>query len=76
MSSPLPFLKEKPQTGVVAVEHRESGPENHGLLAAATELLRAIEAKDAKGVAMAFQNAFELLESSSLDDGSSDPMGG
>jgi hypothetical protein len=42
------------------VEHDE---EMHpGLHAAATELMSAIKRNDAKGVAMAFESAFQILE--------------
>lgn len=71
MSSPLPFLKDKkPQAGVI-VEHRSESDskENHGLAAAAMELLKAIESKDAKGIAMALRCAFELLDSEPHEEG-------
>lgn len=64
------FLNKKPQTGI-AIEHRSEtdSPDNHGLLAAASELLAAVESKDAKGVALALQNAFELLDSMPHEEG-------
>lgn len=68
MSSPLPFLQDKAQVGV-AVEHRGEAPENHGLMSCADELLRAIEAKDRKGVMMALANAFDLLDSMPHEEG-------
>lgn len=68
MSSPLPFLKEKTQAGVVA-EHRESPETPAGLMAVSDELIQAIESKDAKGVAMALQNAFYLLDSEPHEEG-------
>jgi hypothetical protein len=63
--SPIPFLtEERKQTGVVTEHRSEKGREmNPGLQAAAEELLKAVESKDAKGVALALENAFYLLES-------------
>lgn len=65
MPSPLPFLtEERKQTGVVTEHRSEKGKKmNPGLEAAAEELMRAVESKDAKGVALALENAFYLLES-------------
>lgn len=70
MPSPLPFMKEKPQTGIVT-EHRQSPEDdsNPGLSAAASDLLSAIEAKDIKGIAMALQSAFELVDSMPHEEG-------
>lgn len=69
MASPIHFLKEKPQTSIVTEHRSESGDEdNYGLMAAASELLRAVESKDLKGVASALQNAFSLCESMPHDE--------
>lgn len=64
----LPFLEDSKNVGV-AVEHRSEGPENHGLMLAADELIKAVERKDRKGVAMALANAFELLDSMPHEEG-------
>jgi hypothetical protein len=65
MPSPLMFLEEKNrQTGIVTEHRSEKGREmNPGLQAAAEELLKAMKGDDAKGVALALENAFYLLES-------------
>ena len=65
MPSPLMFLEEKNrQTGIVTEHRSEKGREmNPGLQAAAEELLKAMKSDDAKGVALALENAFYLLES-------------
>lgn len=65
MPSPLAFLEEKKKETGIATEHRsESGRErNVGLEAAAQELMNAVEKKDVRGVALALENAFYLLES-------------
>ena len=53
------------------VEHRSDGEqqENHGLNAAAMDLMHAVEHKDVKGVAMALQNAFTILDSEPHEEG-------
>lgn len=71
MPSPLVFLKDKKQAGVVTEHRSESeAPENHGLMVCARELMAAIEKKDYKGVAMALENAFMLLESGPHEEAS------
>jgi hypothetical protein len=70
----LPFLK-KPikDAGVMVVERRpddSSEPqEDQGLMAAAKDLLSAIEMKDHKKMAMALRAAFELLDSEPHEEG-------
>lgn len=65
MPSPIPFLtEERKQTGVVTEHRSEKGKKmNPGLQAAAEELLKAVEGKDTRGIALALENAFYLLES-------------
>jgi len=63
----LPFaLKDDDKKGAaVIVEHRserEERPRNLGLEAAAEELLKAMERKDAQGMANALTSAFYLLD--------------
>lgn len=67
----LPFLKNKNMRAPgVAVEVRkpdapdsEKDESNAGLMACAEDLMKAVQANDAKGVASAFQAAFEICES-------------
>lgn len=59
-SNPLPFLKDKKTAGALATEHIGGDP---GMEAAASDLLKAIAAGDAKAVAAALQAAFELADS-------------
>lgn len=68
MGNPLPFLQQDQQPGVLS-EHRSDSKENHGLIAVAHDLLKALESKDIKGVANALSNAFELLDSMPHDEG-------
>jgi hypothetical protein len=67
----LPFLKPKRVAGVI-IEKRKADqspqvePEDaadQGLDACSEELIRAMHAKDAKGVSAALRAAFEVLES-------------
>ncbi len=60
----LPYLvNQKKNAGSVAAEAEM--PEDHGLMAAAEDLLAAINAKDAKALAAALRAAIELC---SLDN--------
>lgn len=65
MPSPIPFLEEKRKETGIVTEHRSERDEksNPGLMAAAEELVSAVEKKDIKGVALALESAFYLLES-------------
>jgi hypothetical protein len=72
---PLPFLKntKSNQTGV-AVEYRkpdESSEDqgDHAMEAAAQDILRAVESKDYKHLAMAIRSAFEILDSEVHEEG-------
>ncbi len=72
----LPFLKPKPQTGIIVETRKSDGgskpdesEENHGLTACAEDLIRAVHAKDAKAVASALQAAFEVCESYPHEEG-------
>lgn len=68
----LPFLKPKAVSGII-ISHRKSDgsdpknepedQEDQGLMACAEQMIRAMHAKDAQGVAEAFKAAFEILES-------------
>lgn len=69
---PLPFLKPKAVAGLIIQKRAadgsapETGPEDEqdqGLTSAAEDLIRAVHAKDAQGVAAAFKAAFDMLES-------------
>ena len=64
----LPFLKKKTQVGV-AVDHRFAEAVSPGLLEASAELMRAVEAKDARSVALALESAFYLLDSMPHEEG-------
>lgn len=75
----LPFLKaQKAPTTIMAVTKPEGGIETKGedgeidpgLMAAAEDLIHAIQSKDAKSVAMALQAAHEMCEG-----GMSEPSG-
>lgn len=64
----LPFLKPKPQVGVIVKQVKngsvEEKPEqNHALEACAEDILRAIGSKDAKALASALHAAFEIADS-------------
>lgn len=54
-------------TGLTTMDPEESN-ENEGLESCAQDLLSAIEAKDAKGVASAIRAAYEILDSESADE--------
>lgn len=68
----LPFLKPKSVAGVI-ISHRlpdggdqeegTEGNENNGLDAAAADLIRAVHAKDEKGVCDALRAAHQILDS-------------
>lgn len=64
----LPMFKQKAAAGVAVTyrkpdENQEVAPEASALEACAMEMMEAIESKDAKRFAMAFQAAFECLAS-------------
>jgi hypothetical protein len=57
-------MKAKPEAEGPEVESgEEAGGDEMGLDAAGQELIDAVDAKDAAGVAMALRNAFAILES-------------
>lgn len=68
----LPFLKPKTVAGLIVStrkkdgsgieEQHSEGDEGAPIEACAEDLIRAVHAKDAKGVAAAFRAAFEILE--------------
>jgi hypothetical protein len=69
---PLPFLKPQRRDAAVMIAERKpdgnikenaDADGDQGLQAAAADMLRAIAAKDDKGLAEAFRAAFEILES-------------
>lgn len=68
----LPFLKPKRVAGLIIanrkpdgskVESHEEGKESDSLEICAQDIIRAIENKDSKALAMAFKAAFEICES-------------
>ena len=67
MAGPLAFLQDqKIQAGAMDAK----GPqENHGLMACADELIKAIKAEDRKGVMMALASAFDLLDAMPHEEG-------
>lgn len=67
MAIPLPFLEEKSKNNGGATEIMGPDP---GMEAAAQDLLSAIKADDAKAVAAALRNAFELADSEPHEEGS------
>lgn len=73
----LPFLKPRRETGLIIRTRKPDGtsPESHssdsdnpGLLAAAEDLCKGLEAKDYDRVAKAFRAAFDILESEPHDE--------
>ena len=73
----LPFLKPKQVAGLIiqkrasdgSKEEKPEDSQDQGLEAAAEDFIRAVHAKDAKGVAAAFRAAFEMLESEPHEEG-------
>lgn len=74
---PLPFMRKK-ESGIagVAIKRRtpdekpmeaEQPSDNSAMEAAASDLLRAFEAKDVKHIALALQSAFQIYDSLSDD---------
>lgn len=73
----LPWLKPKPQTGLIVenrkpdgdlAESHSEGNEDAGLSQCAADLIRAVGAKDEAGVASALKAAFDILGSQTEDD--------
>jgi hypothetical protein len=75
--SMLPFLAPKKQASVIIAKRvgektepvKEEGEHEPGLMAAAEDLISAIHAKDAQGVASALKAAAEVCESYEQDMG-------
>lgn len=76
----LPFLKKKQQAGIIvkerqpngSIEHsmdKEESNEDQGLIAAAQDLINAINSKDAKAVSQALQAAFEICDALPHEEG-------
>jgi hypothetical protein len=75
----LPFMKPKSVAGLIIQKRSAdtglSAPESpepeqdQGLSSAAEDLIRAVHAKDAQGVAAAIRAAFELLDSEPHEEG-------
>lgn len=73
----LPFLKPKPQVGLIIENRKPDGNsekehEDHddmGLEACSEDLIRAVHAKDAKSVAAALRAAFEICEAYPHEEG-------
>lgn len=67
----LPFLKPRPQTGIIVAKmspegHEDTnteGSKDAGLEAAAADLIRGLEMKDSKKIASALRAAFQILDS-------------
>lgn len=59
----LIMAKRKPDGGFEDMDPSEDSKENYGLTACAEDILKAIEAKDAKALAKGLQDAFDVLES-------------
>ena len=81
---PLPFEVKRKQAAVIvkdrkdggfmerneeAASHNDTEDHDEGLLAAASDLLKAIEAKDHKAMAHAMRAAFDILESEPHEEG-------
>lgn len=73
---PLPFLHKKQVAGLIMAKRKPDGgseeidqesEENYTLKDCAEDLIRAINAKDAKGVSDALEEAFEKLKSGKGD---------
>ncbi len=64
-------MKAKPEAEGPEMEEsgEEAGGDDMGLEAAAQELIDAVEAKDAAGVASALRNSFAILESAPHSEG-------
>lgn len=71
-------MKQKPQTGVIVSQRKpdgskeeigNEGEENHGLIACAEDLIRAISQKDPQHIALALRAAFQILESEPHEEG-------
>lgn len=74
----LPFLKPRQQPGLIvskrkpdggSEESHMEGEEDAGLDACSEDLIRAMHAKDAKGVTSALKAAFEILDSMPHEEG-------
>lgn len=71
----LPFLKVKPQAGIMSSVRKPDGSSemesdsNEGLSACAADLIRAIHSKDEESVASALKAAFEILDSQPHEEG-------
>lgn len=74
----LPFLKPRSQSGLIvstrkpdggSEESHMEGHEDEGLDACSEDLIRAMHAKDTKGVSSALKAAFELLDSEPHEEG-------
>lgn len=71
----LPFMKPKPQTGLI-VSHRTpdepTGKEDNddaGLESCAQDLIKAVHSKDIKAVASALKAAFDICDSQPHEEG-------
>jgi len=78
----LPFLKQKQVAGLIVAKRKPDGTheeqhsedqEDHGLEACATDLIRAIHAKDSTAAAAAMRAAFELMESEPHEEAGIEP---
>lgn len=61
---PLPFLQDDSRAHHTSVALRPPDDSQAGLMAAALDLLNAVNMKDTKGMADALRAAFEILDSS------------
>lgn len=74
----LPFLKPRPQVGVIVRERKPDGgskeqgmegQDSPGLMACAEDLIRAINSKDARSVMSALKSMFEIMDSEPHEEG-------
>jgi len=74
----LPFLKPRQAPGLTisirkpdggSEESHSAGEEDHGLDSCSEDLIRAMHAKDTKGVTAALKAAFEILDSMPHEEG-------
>ena len=74
----LPFLKEKKVAGLILSKRKPDGSvseehsdddKDHGLEAAAEDLIRALSSKDISSVAAALRAAFQILDAEPHEEG-------
>lgn len=79
--SPLPFLDKRKVAGLIIAKRKPDGSteemhtegdENAPIMSCADDLISAVHAKDASGVAAAMRAAFEILDSEPPKEDSND----